>query len=164
MDTHRQILGDRDSTTRTLLGSPPWEDLQERAASLCRFAARVLEELRPSCIGNALVERSILIGLHVWNVQVFAGDDLIGVDELPACLVRKIGAAVRDALVNMLHDAPGFAPCWRVLILGTECALGLLQHLFVPTEETRIVNAGAIAEHGKRAQPYIDACSQGRWR
>ena len=76
MDTDRQPFGHCGSTARAVLGGATREYLQKRAASLCRFAARVLEELAPGRISHALVERPMPVGLHVLNVQIFANDDL----------------------------------------------------------------------------------------
>src|SRR6266545_3445899 len=155
MDTHREIFGDWSATVRTVLSGPAWKHLQKRAASLCRFAARVLEELRPGGIGNALVERSISVDLHIGNVQIFTDEDLIGVDESPAGFVGKVGPAVGDPLVYMLHHTPGFLACGRAFCLCTELALRFLQRFGITTEETRVVNAGAIAKRSKGRQPHI---------
>jgi len=164
MDTDRQPFGDYGSTARAVLGSATREHLQKHAPSLCRFDARVLEELPPGRISHALVERSMPVGLHVLNVQIFVNDNLIVVDQLATRLVRKVGAAVRDPLIDVLHNAPGFRPCRCSFLLGAELALGFLQGLFVLAEETWVVYSRVVAQSGKRDQANIHPCHKGRWR
>ena len=139
MDTDRQVFRHRHPTARAALGGATRKHLQKRAVSLCRFAARILEELTPGSISYTLVERPMPVGLHVRNVQIFTDDHLIAVDQLPTRFVRKVGTAVRDALMDMLDNPLGLAVCRRPLLLGTELALRLLQGLLVLAKKPWVV-------------------------
>jgi len=63
----------------------------------------------PRGIDNALVQSTGTGFLHACDVQALTDDDLIPVDQFPAGCVGKVGPAVGDPLVEVLHHTLGFA-------------------------------------------------------
>ena len=87
-----------------------------RSASFCRFAERHADELTPCHVQNAFAHPAALA--HCLWLKLFKHNHLVGVDPLPAALVREIAPSIGYPLMNMrqcLFPMPVLIPLCAVL-------------------------------------------------
>lgn len=156
MNTDRQGFRHNLPTARTSLGGVAWVNEYDATASFFRFARGELYELMSGNIPDAFVQASVRAVFHVDNVQLLKGDKLIFVDQLARFFMRKVAAAIGNALVDVVDDPLALAILGRPLCLFRQAALCFRQGFLVLTKETGIVNRVAIAQGGKVGQTHID--------
>ena len=99
MDTYRQVFG--NNRTRTLLRCASGVDEHHRPTSIRSFVGGELDELTPSHISNAPADCLVSVDLHLLNVKVFKGNELVFVDQLARFLVRKVAPSIGRTFVGM---------------------------------------------------------------
>ena len=101
MHPNTQLLLDQLTAVgvRAHLGCVAGVDQHHRSSSLFRFGARVLYQLRPSNVSNALAHPTS--AAHVQRFQFFKRNYLIACYQLATLLVRKVASAVSDPLMDM---------------------------------------------------------------
>ncbi len=129
------------------------------STSFFRFAGQLCKETRPRGIGNAFGKAMIVN--HALDVQVFNGNEAIGIDNLSTDLMREIFPFEGDPL---MHTGNGFA---MLAPLRTPfCQFGMLAlhfcqcFLFFP-EEAGIVYLCSIGKRGKGVESDVYAYLSG---
>ena len=164
MHTHRQGFWNPFPAARAILRGVAWINLYQRPTSLRSFVGRVLDELAPRRIVNALGQRMVLD--HVGRLQVFKDQYLEALYKTMAQLVGKILAPVGDPRMDMLDYPIGFAPLRAAFREATGVALCLRQRLLVLAEEARVGDLLTLASRQPQGsevvQTQVDADYQGR--
>ncbi len=120
------------------------------------LVGRVLSKLTPRSIRDAFVHTAPVIILHILNVQILESDDLKPIYKSSTQLVRKVFAAIRDAIVDMLDDSFMLAVLRRALHIFAQLALCFGKRLFVPAKESRVSDLLASRESSEVSQAYIN--------
>ena len=127
----------------------------EGSTGPCCLVGQQVCELTPGGGVDALGQT--LVVHHAVDRQVFHRDQLKGVDEPAAVLVREIAPPPRTALI---HTGDHFAPrrpLWRALLDFGAAARRTGERLLLLAEEARIGQLGACAEGSERLESYIYA-------
>lgn len=156
MNTVRQAFRNHRMAMGALLGGVAWVNPYDSPTSLFSFVGDVLYQLVPGSITDALVQATIGPVLHVLDVQVFKGDDLIDIHKFSTQLVGDVSTLVGYALVDVLHDSLGLASCRCALLAPGESALRLGQCLFCLAKEAGGVHRSAGREGGEVGQPNVN--------
>lgn len=109
MFSDRQVFRDNLATTSTHLRCAPGVNQYHSPRSFFRFRLTELYKFTPGRIGYAPVDGLVAVLLHVLNVQVFKGNELVFIDQLSTFLMREVVAPVRLALVGMTKGVHGLA-------------------------------------------------------
>lgn len=157
MNTNGQRLTNNLTAVRVLLTRATRVNQLERPTGPFSLVGRIPNQLVPCGVANALIHPARVAVLHVLNVQMLEGDNLKTVHQVAADLVRKILAPVRDALVDVLHNALALAVFSRSLLACREAALRFGQRLLILAKEARVGNVFAGREGGKLLQPHVYA-------
>ena len=120
VNTDTQVFGNDFTTTGTFLRRAARVDQYHRATSVFSFVRAILYELSPRHVRDVTIDNGFSIRQHVLNVQLFKGYELIRVDQLTACLMGEVGAAVGRPLIGVLqsvNDLAAFSAADEVLFL-----------------------------------------------
>ena len=156
VNTDGQVLWDNFTASRTILRSSPRINSRRQPTSVLSFIGREVYELTPCSIGNTLVYAAPIAVLHILDIQVLKGDDLILINQSPAQLVSKIVAATGNAMMNMLDNSLAFAIFRRAFLAFTQTALGFRKRLFILAEKARIGNVLSARQRSKMTQAHIN--------
>jgi len=155
MNSHTQILRDNLPTTGTHLRGATRINEHNCPTSFFRFVRTVLRKLTPGGIRDAFVHTTPVAVLHILNVQLLKGKQLINVNQSAARLVSKVTAAIGNSLMDMLHHALALAISRCSLRLFAEASLGLGQCLLIAAEEARVLNLFAVGQCSKVCKSNI---------
>ena len=112
------------------------------------------EELRPRHITDASVQASV--GVHFVDSNILNKDPSICIDDLSGFLMGKVGALVRNALMNFCHDLFGLCSFRRSFLLKSQFSLRLGQSFGGAFQERRVFDGRSIGKRGKGFNPHID--------
>jgi len=157
VNAFRQVFGNNLAATRTHLRRATRINCDAQPTGPFRLVGRVLSELTPRSIANALVHTAPVAVLHVPNIQVLKGDNLELVHQSPAQFVCEVFAAVGNALVDMLDDTLMLAVFWCVPRALTQSALGFGKRPLILAEEARVGDVFTVAQSSKMRQANIHA-------
>lgn len=143
MDALRQILDDYCPARGAALTCPAWVNCSHFSTSVRRFVGRVLNQLIPSRVLNALTQT--MIPDHASNVQIFKGDDSELRYERVTKLMREVAATVSNAFVD--------TPC-RFSMLFSLC---LRKCLLIRPKESRISNPFACRKSSEARQANVNS-------
>src|SRR2546423_13339300 len=135
MDALRQIFYDYRPASGAALTCPAWVNRSHFSTSIHRFVGRVLNQLIPRSVLNALTQAMILD--HALDVQTFKGNDSEHGNERMANLVSKVAATVGDALMDV--------PCRFALL----ASLRFRQCLLICAKESRVSTLFARRKRSK---------------
>lgn len=110
MDTHRQVFGNNLTTTGAFLRGASWVNQCHTPTSVCSFVGGVLHELTPSNIRYAAVDCLVAIRLHIFDVELFKGDELVFVHQLARFLVGEVVAPICCPFVGVAKGFDYLAP------------------------------------------------------
>jgi hypothetical protein len=122
-----------------------------------RLVRGELHKLMPGHIRDAPVDDFVSFGLHPRNIQILKGDELIGIHQLAALLMREILTPVGLSPVGMLQSVNYFLALRAALLQFLFLALqagDVLSILFHPALALDFV---AIRKNGKGGQAKINA-------
>ncbi len=103
MLTGVEVFGNNLAATAAHLGSVLGINAYHITTSAFRLVRGELHELMPGHIRDTPVDDGISLQLHPRNIQILKGDELIGIDQLTAFLMREILPPVGLPLVGMLQ-------------------------------------------------------------
>ena len=142
------------STGETGLGRIGRIHLLELTTSIFSFVREKEEKLRPRHVTDASVQASV--GVHFIDGDVFDNDPSVLIHDLRRFLVGKVGALVRNALMNFCHGLFGFYSFRRSFLLKSQFPLGLRQSFGGAFQELRVFDGRSIGKSGKGFDPHID--------
>ena len=122
--------------------------------SICSFVREKGEELRPRHVTDASVQASV--GGHFVDRNILNKDPSVLIHDLRRFLVGKVGALVRNTLMNFCHDLFGFYSFRRSFLLKSQFPLGLRQSFGGAFQELRVFDGRPIGKRGKGFDPHID--------
>lgn len=160
MDTNLNVFGNNRTTTGAFLRCASWVNVHHSPTSFFRFVGGELHELTPSYIRNAPADCLVSVDLHILDVELFKGDELVFVDQFARFLMSKVCATVSGTLVGVAQSMNNFAAFGRVPI-GCLCkafflALQSGNVVLVYLHPALAVNLVAVAEVGKGGQSQVD--------
>src|SRR5690554_1236332 len=123
MLSDRQVFRNDSATTGALLRRASGVNQRHTTTSFFRFVRSELHELTPGHICYALVDGSLAVLLHVLNVKVLEGDELVLVHQPARLLMSKVAATVGGAAVSVLQGANHLASLWTSLCKSLFLAL-----------------------------------------
>ena len=127
---------------------------REHSTSFYRFVVGHGEELRPSCIRNALCKATVVN--HPVDVQVFNENSSISVNDFAGFLMKKVLAFEPNALVNSGDDLTTFEPFRSTLRFFGKFALDFCKPLLFLLEKAGILHRVSIRERSKSVKANID--------
>ena len=122
--------------------------------SICSFVREKEEKLRPRHVTDASVPASV--GVHFVDRNILNKDPSVLIHDLRRFLVGKVGALVRNTLMNFCHDLFGFYSFRRSFLLKSQFPLGLRQPFGGAFQELRVFDGRPIGKRGKGFDPHID--------
>ena len=122
--------------------------------SICSFVREKEEKLRPRHVTDASVQASV--GVHFVDRNILSKDPSVLIHDLRRFLVGKVGALVRNTLMNFCHDLFGFYSFRRSFLLKSQFPLGLRQSFGGAFQELRVFDGRPIGKRGKGFDPHID--------
>ncbi len=138
MNTNAQILFDQLPTAATAFAGVARVNQYDTAASLSRFARRVLYQLIPRGIRNAFCQAVVFEPAR--DIQIFKCDDTETIDQIATLLMRKVRTPVRYPRVDLAKQH--LLKCVFFPILGLLCrvfsSLHTFQIGFITPKETRV--------------------------
>ena len=155
VDTNGQGFFNQSATTRTHLGRVARVNCYHAATGPFCLVRRVLYQLIPGGVTDAFIQAVPALGLHLLNVQVLKGDELVAVHQLPAELVGEIPTAVGYSFMDMLDNSLVLAIFGRAFFGFTQAALRLSECLFVTPEKAGILDFLTRAKGSKGFQAHI---------
>ena len=126
-----------------LCSRPAFAALYERKKKNCDHATSRIERF---------IQRCEFISLG----DVFDNDPSVLIHDLRRFLVGKVGALVRNALMNFCHGLFGFYSFRRSFLLKSQFPLGLRQSFGGAFQERRVFDGRSIGKSGKGFDPHID--------
>ncbi len=105
------------------------------------------EELRPRHITDRTVHTAMRV--HFIHGDVFDKDPSVLIHDLRRFLVGKVGALVRNTLMNFCHDLFGLYSFRRSFLLKSQFPLGLRQSFGGAFQELRVFDGRSIRKGGK---------------
>ena len=154
MNTDTEGLLDKTATCRAHLRCVARVHRDPPTTSLRSFVVEEREELRPTCIADAL--GNVAAGQPL-DVQDFCNDHRVCINQRPAELVLEVEPPVPDTLV-MLADQAAELPVLAAAPLAAGAAL--LEHgqpLLARPEPARVIDFLARREGDKRQQTHVEA-------
>ena len=128
--------------------------LLELTTSIFSFVREKEEKLRPRHITDRTVHTAMRV--HFIHGDVFDEDLSVLIHDLRRFLVGKVGALIRNTLVNFCHDLFGLCSFRRSFLLKFQFSLRLGQSLCGLFQKLRISNLRSIRKSGKGFDPDID--------
>ena len=156
MITDTQILANNFTATGARLRCILGINQYHTPTSFCRFVRGELHELTPGHISYAPVDDMVPVGLHIRNIQILKGDELVFVHQFAAFLVREILEAVGLPLISMLQGVN------RLLSFGAALRKSLLLALQsgdvfrVPFHPPLALDLLTIRKNGKSGQAQVN--------
>ncbi len=154
MHTNIKRLLNHLPTARALFRCVSWFNQHDHTTSILSFVRGVLYQLTPSGIRNAFCQAMIL--KHVLDMQIFKSHEPKTIYQLAAFLMSKVLAPVGNALMNVLYSLSAFCSFGCAFLCLREFALRFCKFLFIPAEETGIINSIPIREFRKTLQAHVD--------
>ena len=153
MHTLRQSLADF-TPAEAILARAGRIDLHDLTPSLFRFGTEYVEKGRPACIMHGLGEK---VPRHALDVQLFDGDQLVGIDQSPREFVVEVAPLVSDVFMDALKAEDGLAAASRSFAAPGHPALDASQLRLPASEPARIGNHLASAESREVFKAHVDA-------
>ena len=114
MDTHRQVFGNNRATTRAFLRGASWVNQCYTPTSVCSFVGGVLHELTPSNIRYVTVDCLVAASrgplLHLFDVELFKGNELVFVHQLARFLMSEVVAPICGPFIGVAKGFDDLAP------------------------------------------------------
>src|SRR5687767_8754812 len=101
MDAYRQGFRNNHIATGTHLCRTTGINLYHYPTSVCSFVGRELYELTPGDVSNAAGDCLQIRALHILNVKLLKGDELVFVDQLMGFLMSEVTAAVSRSIIGV---------------------------------------------------------------
>ena len=127
---------------------------REHSTSFYRFVVGHGEELRPSCIRNALCKATVVN--HSVDVQVFNEDSSISVNNLSGFLMGEVLTLEPNAFVNPADDLTTFEPFRSTLRFFGKFALDFCKPLLFLLKKAGIVHYVSIGEGSEGVKANIN--------
>ena len=127
---------------------------REHSTSFYRFVVGHGEELRPSCIRNALCKATVVN--HSVDVQVFNEDSSISVNNLSGFLMGEVLTLEPNAFVNPADDLTTFEPFRSTLRFFGKFALDFCKPLLFLLKIAGIVHYVSIGEGSEGVKANIN--------
>src|SRR6266699_1833890 len=128
-------------------------DLDQLAASFCRFARQLRKECRPRGICNAFSET---MGMHhAADGQILDGNDAKAIDDLSTLLVGEVPPPPGNAFMRPRYGLAVLVPFWRSLGKFAVLALHFCQGLLFLAEKAWVGNLFPSREGGKGLESHI---------
>ncbi len=137
-------------------------DFDKDSTSFFRFVGHLRKETRPRGIMNTFGKAMLMN--HAVHLQVFDGNEAIGIDDLSTLLMREILPLESDPLMHTGDGLAVFAPLWSAFRKLGVLALHFPQSFFFLPEETRVFYISGIRKGSKRFQAHIDPHLRGMSR
>ncbi len=157
MLTGVEVFGNHLAATAAHLGGVFGINAYHITTSAFRLVRSELHELIPSHIRDAPVDGGISLRLHPRNVQILKCDELIGIDQLTAFLMREIPPPVGLALVGMLQRMDDFLALRAAFRKRLFLALQAGDVFIIAIHPPLALDFVAIRKSGKRGQPQVNA-------
>jgi len=151
-----QVFGNHRTTAGAFLRCASGIYEQTRSTSFCRFVLRVLHELSPGHVRNALIDGAIPVLLHPLNIQVLKNDQAITVHKPARLLVRKVVASVSLTLVSMLQSANSLLALRTTLSQPFLLTLKSGAVFSIPLYPPLALNLLTVRQRGKRGQAQVN--------
>ncbi len=145
-DTNRQIFGLNLTAARAYWCGVTRLNSCRQPTSIGSLIGCEIHQLTPRGITDTLFHAAPIPIFHFLDVQVCAGHDLILVDQPPTELVRKVLAAIRDAVMNVLHHT--------FVLAVFRC--GLRQHALVLAKEAPVLDLLASRKGSEVSQAHVN--------
>ena len=156
MNTIRQSFFNQLSTSRASLACVARINERHGSAGACCLVSRELHELSPGCFSNGFSDAFKSILPHIFNVQFFKGDDLIGLNQFTRKFMCKILTFIDDSLVNMGDGFFSLLSFKAAILFLRKFALRFCQGFFFCFEKAGILNFLTGRKSGKRRKANIN--------
>lgn len=157
MLSDRQVFRNDRATTGALLRRAPGVNQRHTTTSFFRFVHSELHELTPGHICYALVDGPPAVLLHVLNVKVLEGDELVLVHQPARLLMSKVAATVRGAAISVLQGAHNLAALWTSPGKPLFLALQTSNVSRVSLRPSLAPDFLSVGEDGEGSQAQVDA-------
>jgi hypothetical protein len=108
MNSNTQSLGNYFTTSRAYLGCVLGVDFNQCSTGSFRLVSQVIEELRPCCIVNELIENFGSVNHFAW-LKLLNDNEAKGIHNITAEFVLKVCSLVTDFCVEFTKRLLGFA-------------------------------------------------------
>src|SRR6266498_152113 len=142
--------------TETCLTRAVRVNFHQLAPSFCRFVRKCREESRPSGIVDGLGEHA---AGQAFDVQVFYGNEAIGIDQRAGHFVVEVGPLITDMCVRFLQKHDGLAASTTAALTSRHTALGTSEMRLGGAVGPWVVYRRAVAQGRKREQAHIKTYS-----
>src|SRR5687767_1948771 len=115
MDTHFNSFGDNRMTFGAFLRRAAWANECKTPTSVCSFVGGELHKFTPSDIGNATSVALVIRGLHILDVEIFKGNELVLIHQLARCLMSKVIASIGRPFVGVTKRLDNLTPLCTTL-------------------------------------------------
>ena len=160
MDSVEQCFFNNLSASRAYFARVARINKYHGSTSFFRFVGRELYELVPRYVANAFVKFASktlgMIAHHVFDVELFKGNDLVLIHYLPGKLVSKVSSFICYFLMETNKIVASLLPVGIFHLHFTQSSLCLYKLGFVCREETRIANFFASGKSNERGKANIN--------
>jgi hypothetical protein len=163
MDTHGQVFGNNRMAARAHLRCASRVNQCHTTTGAFSLVHGELHELTPGHIRYAATDRLVSVDLHLCDVQIFKGNELVFVDQFAGFLVGEVAPALGRSFVGMAKSVNHLA--------AFRCAFGKLLFLALQAGDVFGVHLHpaltgdlrSVAPVGERSQPQVNADNLVAW-
>jgi len=154
MGSITQFLLDSEATSRTILRRIRRVDEYKVPTSFFRFVDRVLYELVPCNVRDALRQSSVLY--HLRDRKILEDDGSVMTHDPLTDLVSKVGSTVTDPLVDPCYCLTSEPTFWCTFLSLREPSLNLGQSFLIRSEEPSILDLLSSVCGKETSETHID--------